>query len=150
MKDTAQNILMKPSNLPHGVIPFGSFGIKDIEDALLEGMKASKQDIDAIAENPDAPTFENTIAALDNAGEMLERASGILYNLASADTCDELDELVAKMSPLLEKHSNEIFQNQRLFERVKAVKESSANLGEEDAMLLDRTYEAFERSGVTL
>lgn len=150
MKETEQNILLKPSSLPHGAIPFGSFGIKDIEDALLEGMKSSKQDIQAIIDNPDAPTFENTIAALDAAGEMLDRASGILYNLAGANTCDELDALVAKMSPLLEKHSNEIFQNQRLFERVKAVKESSAKFNEEDAMLLDRTYEAFERSGVTL
>ena len=150
MKESTQNTLLSPSAAPHGAIPFGSFETKDIEEALQQGLRESRQEVEAIAQNPEAPTFANTIAALDSAGGTLEQASDILFNLVSANTCDELDELAAKMSPVLEKHGNEIFQNQELFERVKVVKETAENLSEEEAMLLDKTYEAFERSGVTL
>lgn len=118
---------------------------------IEEGMRMELAQVQDIADNPETPTFENTIKRLCKNGELLERASTIMYNLLSADTDDELDNLANEMASKLSTHSNSIMMNEKLFGRVKYVYEHAAdNLPEEDKMLLDKTYEMFEHSGATL
>lgn len=118
---------------------------------ILKGMDEEMQEVDTIVNNPEAPTFANTIVALANTGENLERATAVMYNLLSAETDDNLEELASKLAPKLSEHSNNIMLNEKLFARVKAVYDAETNkLEGEDKMLLDKTYEGFERSGATL
>ena len=118
---------------------------------IIQGMDEEMHEIEAIVNNAEAPTFANTIVALSNTGENLERATAVMYNLLSAETNDELEELANELAPKLSEHSNNIMLNAKLFERVKAVYDAETNqLEGEDKMLLDKTYEGFERSGATL
>lgn len=118
---------------------------------ILKGMDEEMQEVDTIVNNPEAPTFANTIVALANTGENLERATAVMYNLLSAETDDNLEELASELAPKLSEHSNNIMLNEKLFARVKAVYDAETNkLEGEDKMLLDKTYEGFERSGATL
>lgn len=118
---------------------------------ILKGMDKEMQEVDTIVNNPEAPTFANTIVALANTGENLERATAVMYNLLSAETDDNLEELASELAPKLSEHSNNIMLNEKLFARVKAVYDAETNkLEGEDKMLLDKTYEGFERSGATL
>ena len=118
---------------------------------LYEGMQEEKLDIEQIVTQAALPDFENTIIALAESGQKLSRATTILYNLLSAETSDELDELASEMASVLSEHENDITLNPDLFARVKAVYEHpSQQLTAEDRMLLDKTYQAFERSGATL
>lgn len=118
---------------------------------IEEGMQEEVAEVDAIANNAEAPTFANTIVALSKTGEKLERATAVMYNLLSAETDDDLENLANELAPKLSEHSNNIMLNQALFERVKTVYEAeSKQLDGEDKMLLDKTYEGFERSGATL
>lgn len=118
---------------------------------IIQGMDEEMHEIEAIVNNAEAPTFANTIVALSNTGENLERATAVMYNLLSAETNDELEELANELAPKLSEHSNNIMLNAKLFERVKAVYDAETNqLKGEDKMLLDKTYEGFERSGATL
>lgn len=118
---------------------------------IMQGMDEEMHEIEAIVNNAEAPTFANTIVALSNTGENLERATAVMYNLLSAETNDELEELANELAPKLSEHSNNIMLNTKLFERVKAVYDAETNqLEGEDKMLLDKTYEGFERSGATL
>lgn len=116
-----------------------------------EGMKAEMEEIEQIAHNPEAPTFDNTILAFSRSGNRLERAATVMYNLQSAETDDELNDMTEEMAPLLAEHSNNIMLNDALFRRVKQVYEQpDESLTAEDRMLLQKTYEGFERSGATL
>ena len=118
---------------------------------IIQGMDEEMHEVEAIVNNAEAPTFANTIVALSNTGENLERATAVMYNLLSAETNDELEELANELAPKLSEHSNNIMLNAKLFERVKAVYDAETNqLEGEDKMLLDKTYEGFERSGATL
>lgn len=118
---------------------------------IMQGMDEEMSQVEAIVNNAETPTFANTIVALSNTGENLERATAVMYNLLSAETNDELEELANELAPKLSEHSNNIMLNAKLFERVKAVYDAETNqLEGEDKMLLDKTYEGFERSGATL
>ena len=118
---------------------------------IIQGMDEEMSQVEAIVNNAETPTFANTIVALSNTGENLERATAVMYNLLSAETNDELEELANELAPKLSEHSNNIMLNAKLFERVKAVYDAETNqLEGEDKMLLDKTYEGFERSGATL
>ncbi len=118
---------------------------------IMQGMDEEMSQVEAIVNNAEAPTFANTIVALSNTGENLERATAVMYNLLSAETNDELEELANELAPKLSEHSNNIMLNAKLFERVKTVYDAETNqLEGEDKMLLDKTYEGFERSGATL
>ncbi len=122
-----------------------------LHDAIIEGMDKEKAEISAITNNTDAPNFDNTIVALTQSGGMLERATTTMYNLLSAETNDELDELANEMAQKLSDHENDIMLNEQLFTRVKKVYDNERDqLNGEDRKLLDKTYEAFERSGATL
>jgi len=146
----ADNPFFKPFGTPHDTVPFDRISLRDIEEAVEEGMRQEAAAVAAIADNPEAPTFENTIVALDGSGRLIELATNVMFNLESAESTPELQELVARMAPRLAEHSANLLLNERLFERVKAVKEQGGALNVEDAMLLEKTYEAFERNGATL
>ena len=116
-----------------------------------EGMKQELEEVEAIASNPETPTFENTIVAFTRCGELLSRATTVMYNLFSAETCEALDELVNELSPVLTAHSNAIMLNEALFHRVKAVSElPNDELTTEDKVLLEKTLAGFRRSGAAL
>lgn len=144
-------------NTPHNTFPFPEITPQYIEEAILKGIELEDKEIAAIVGNTEEPTFSNTIVALARTGEILERATTVMYNLLSAETSDALEELAQKMSPLLSKHSSDIMLNAELFARVKAVKDlydnadcAAKTMDDEDKMLLEKTYDGFERSGATL
>lgn len=118
---------------------------------LSKGMEIETEEVEKIVQNPEPPTFANTIVALTETGDLLERASCVMYNLLSACTNDSLDALANEMAPRLSAHANSIMLNPQLFARVKAVYDNPPTLlTAEERMLLDKTYEGFERSGATL
>lgn len=144
------NAFFNTYNTYRETIPFDRIGVPEIEEALLEGMKREKQEIELIVSNHEAPTFENTIEALERTGRLLDSATTVMYNLASAETSEALDELTNKYASILSEHSNEIMLNEKLFERVRCVYGQRDKYSGEALRLLDNTYEAFERSGATL
>lgn len=148
----AQNPFFGKYMTPHETIPFDKIKLEHYAPAIEEGMKRHNAEIDAIINNPEAPTFANTIATIDEAGSFLERAASVFYNLNSAETNDEMQELAKKIIPQLSLHSNEINLNEKLFARVKAVydQKSKFNLTPEQEMLLNNTYDGFVRSGANL
>lgn len=147
-----KNPFLNPYNTPHGTAPFHHIKIEHYEPAIMEGMKEQNEEIDAIVNNPEAPTFENTIVALERSGALLERVTTVFGNLMSAETSDEMQELAEKMMPLLSEHSNNISLNEKLFARIKAVYEQKDRLGMngEESQLLQKTYDGFVRSGANL
>ena len=139
-------------NTPHDTVPFDRIKIEDYEPAIRKGMEEEDNEIRKIIENQDIPTFENTILALENSGELLERVTTVFFNIMSAETNDELDAIAERIMPELSEHSNNISLNPKLFERVKAVYQNkeSLNLSDEEARLLEKTYDGFVRSGANL
>src|SRR5690606_37505529 len=105
-----------------------------------------------ITNNHDAPTFENTIEALEFSGETLDRISSIFFNLNSAETNDEIQKIAQEVSPLLSEFGNDITLNEKLFDRIKSVYEnkSAFDLSDEQQMLLDKKYKSFTRNGALL
>ena len=133
----------------HGTIPFSRIRLEDYEPAILEAMKQEDEAVAAIINNPEPPTFENTIAP--RTGELLERITSIFFNLVNANTSDEMDALAQKLSPMLTEHYARIMHNEALFEKVKRVKgEKVKRLSLEQQKLLDDTYDAFVRNGALL
>ena len=135
---------------PHETIPFDRITLQDIEEAIDKGIKEEDEEIAAIVSNKEQPDFANTIAALDTTGTLLGKATSVLFNLSSAETNDELDALVQKYAPILTQHETAITLNEGLFKRIKAVYDAKPTLNEEEQMLLEKTFEGFERSGATL
>ena len=146
---------MNPFYTTYTYIPFDQIKEADYEPAMLKGIEEEDQEIDRIVNNPDAPTFENTIEAMERSGQLLEKVTTVFFNLLSAETTDFLDELAQKMSPILSEHSNKIMLNEGLFKRVKMVYDDHASdqfarLNPEQKMLLTNTYEGFVRHGALL
>lgn len=140
-------------NTPHNTFPFPAITIEHIEEAIHAGIRQEEEEINAITVNSEAPSFQNTIEALARSGALLERATTVMYNLLSAETNDELEALAERMSPILSEHSSSIMLNAELFARVKKVWEdeaTSSNLNDEQKMLLQKSYDGFERSGANL
>ncbi|MBO7660716.1 MAG: M3 family metallopeptidase, partial [Bacteroidaceae bacterium] len=137
---------------PHETVPFDKITINDFEPAIMKGIEEEDEVIDSIVNNPDTPTFENTIEALENSGELLSKVTEVFFNLLSAETTDEMDELAQKLSPILSEHGNNITLNEKLFERVKAVYESvdKNSLTKEQQRLLQDCYDSFVRNGANL
>ena len=142
------NVFLEPYKTPYETVPFNEIKFEDYEEAMLEGMRRENEQLEQMLSNPEEPTFENTIDTDDD--RTLSRVTNTFFNLLSADTNDEMDELAQKMQPLLTEHSQNIMLNERYFERVKAVKDNHRPLDAEEQMLLDKIYEAFERNGATL
>ena len=150
-----KNPFMEPYGTPHNTVPFDKISFNDYEEAFMEGMRRDNEAIDKIINNPEKPTFDNTIAVEDNSkGEhyydLLERVSNTFSCLMSAETNERMEELAQKLSPILTKHENDIILNPKLFERVKYVYENHRELTPEEQMLLDKQYDAFVRSGALL
>ena len=136
---------------PFGVNPFNEIKFEHYKPAFLEGMKRHNAEIDAIVNNPEEPTFENTVVALDAAGLFLNRVVLHFFNMISSERTDKLAALDEEMAPILAKHADEIAMNPKLFERVKAVYNNErSNLQGEDLMLLEETYKNFVRGGANL
>lgn len=146
-------LLQHSFTTPHQTYPFSQITIQHIEEAIRLGMEQENKEIELIVQCSEEPTFENTIVALTQTGSLLDRATTLMYNQLSAMTSDELEDLAQNMSPLLSAHSSGIMMNEDLFARVKHVYETEkkqSSLQGEEAMLLKKTYESFERSGATL
>lgn len=139
-------------NTKHNTAPFSQIKLEDYKPAFIENIASAKAEIDAIINNPEAPTFENTIVALDFSGEALDRLSSIFFNLNSAETCDEMQKIAQEVSPLLTEFSNDIALNEDLFKRVKAVydQKDTLTLTTEQATLLDKKFKGFSRNGALL
>lgn len=145
-------ILTSTFQTKHNTAPFSQIKIEDYQPAFEETIAQARAEIDAIINNPEAPTFENTIEALDFAGQALDRLSSIFFNLNSAETCDEMQKIAQEVSPLLTAFGNDITLNEDLFKRVKAVYEQKdqLNLTPEQATLLNKKYKSFTRNGALL
>ncbi|MFV8333040.1 M3 family metallopeptidase [Flavobacterium sp. GSP14] len=145
-------ILTSTFNTKHNTAPFSVIKVEDYKPAFIENIAAAKTEIDAIITNSTAPTFENTIVALDFAGEQLDRLSSIFFNLNSAETNDEMQKIAQEVSPLLTEFSNDIALNIDLFKRVKAVydQKDSLPLTIEQATLIDKKFKGFSRNGALL
>ena len=144
-----------PYNTPHNTIPFNQIKLEDYEEAFMEGINRDNEITAKIINDPEEPTFENTIIRVDREKgdeyyELLERVSTVFFNMLSANTNDEMDELAQKMSPILTQHANDIMLNEDLFKRVKYVYEHHRELTPEEQMLLDKQYDGFVRSGALL
>ena len=149
---TMNNPLLVPSDAPHGAPAFDKIKTEHYKPAFLQAIKEGKAEVEAIVNNPESPTFANTIEALTYAGESMTRVSNIFFNLNEACTNDEMQNLAEEISPLLTEFSMSIMLNPKLFERVKAVYDSreSLDLTPEQAKLLEESYKQFARSGANL
>ncbi|NRD20992.1 M3 family metallopeptidase [Winogradskyella eckloniae] len=145
-------LLNKPFNTPYNTAPFSKIKTEDYLPSFKTGIKNAKAEIDAITNNSDAPTFKNTIEALEYSGEALDRLSSLFFNLNSAETNEEIQKIAQEVSPLLSEFSNDITLNEDLFKRVKAVYDSKSTLEltTEQATLLDKKYKGFSRNGANL
>jgi peptidyl-dipeptidase Dcp len=146
------NILTQVFQTPYNSAPFSQIKNEDYPLAFEANIAAARAEIDAITQNPAAPTFENTIEALEFSGQALDRLSSIFFNLNSAETNDELQKIAQEVSPLLTAFSNDISLNETLFARVKAVydQRDKLNLTAEQATLLDKKFKGFSRNGALL
>ena len=150
------NPFFLPYDTPHNTAPFDRITLADYEEAMMEGIRREDEQIEKIINNPDEPTFENTIIPEDEVKgrkhyyDLLSRVESVFFNMLSAETNDEMDALAQKMSPILTKHSNDISLNPKIFERVKYVYEHHRELTPEENCLLEKSYEGFVRSGALL
>ena len=146
------NILTENFNTPFHTAPFDQIKNEDFLPAFKELIKISEQEIEEIANNSEVPTFENTIEAMAFSGEKLDVVSNIFFNLNSAETNDEMQNIAQEVSPLLTEFSSKISQNEKLFERIKTVfnEKDNYDLNEEQQTLLKETYKGFVRSGALL
>lgn len=140
---------------PHETVPFGDIRLEDYEEAFMEGIRREDEEIENSINNPEEPTFENTILRNDYSKgdhyyDLLDRVSTVFSNMLSAETNDDLDALAQKMSPILTKHANDVGLNSRLFARIKHVYDHHGELTPEEDMLLQKTYDGFVRSGALL
>ena len=150
------NPFFLPYDTPHYTVPFNRITLADYEEAMMEGIRREDEQIEKIINNPDEPTFENTIIPEDEVKgrkhyyDLLSRVESVFFNMLSAETNDEMDALAQKMSPILTKHGNDISLNPKIFERVKYVYEHHGELTPEENCLLEKSYEGFVRSGALL
>ncbi|MFP9099676.1 M3 family metallopeptidase [Flavobacterium sp. RHBU_24] len=145
-------LLTQKFTTKHDTAPFSGIKTEDFLPAFKEAIEKARAEVDTIVNNPEAPTFENTIAAMSYSGDTLDRVSSIFFNLHSAETNDEIQQIAQEVSPLLSEFGNDIRLNANLFARVKAVyiQKGSLNLTPEQATLLDKQYKGFSRNGANL
>ncbi|WP_407084071.1 M3 family metallopeptidase [Tellurirhabdus bombi] len=148
----SENPFLQPYRTPHETVPFNLIKNEHYLPALKEAIVRGKKEIDAIVNNPAKPTFENTVVALERAGDDVNKVSAVLFNLNSSETSPELQGIVREASPLLTEYGNDISLNEKLFARVKAVYEQrdKLKLDGQDKMLLEKSYKGFARNGANL
>ncbi len=148
----AQNPFLEPANTPHGTVPFDRIAVEHYEPAIRQGIASQNEEIDAIVNNPEPANFRNTILALELSGKLLQQVGSVFGNLLSAETNDAMQEAANELMPLMSEQANNIFLNEQLFARIKAVYEhrTDEHLNAEQAKLLENTYNAFVRNGANL
>ncbi len=145
------NPFFETYNTPFGTIPFSQIKLDHFLPAAGKGIIDAKAEIEEIISNKAEPTFENTIVALENAGELLDKVTTAFFNLNSAETNPEMQALAQEISPLLSTYRNDVMLNAELFARVKKVFENGdKGFTEEQKMLLDKSYKSFARNGANL
>jgi len=151
-KNNADNPLLKTWSTPYNVAPFSEIKAADYKPAIEIAIKKALEEVDAIVANPDGPDFNNTIEALEKAGELVNRITPVLFNLNSAETSQEIQAAAMEVSPLLAGLANDISLNAPLFKKIKRVwdQRDMLNLTPEQAILLDRKYKSFLRGGASL
>jgi peptidyl-dipeptidase Dcp len=151
-KTTAENPFFVEWTTPFEVPPFDLIKIEHYRPAFDEGLKQHQQDIDAIINNAEEPTFENTILALENAGPLLTKVISVFFNISSADGNDEMQAIEEEYSPKITKHFDEMNMNEKLFAKVKSVYDNREKLGlqGEEARLVEKYYKSFVRGGTNL
>ncbi len=148
----SDNPFMNEYDTPYGVPPFELIKLEHYKPAFLQGMEEQAKEIQAICENTDEPTFENTIVAMDQGGRLLTKVRTVFGGQSGANVNEEMEALSREMSPLFSKHSDDINLNPVLFAKVKAVydRKDALGLNKEQAKLLEETYKGFVRSGANL
>ena len=147
-----ENPLLTESACPYGAPQFDKIRNEHYLPAFKAGIEEAKAEIDSIVNNPEAPSFENTIEALEYSGRTLDRVSGIFYNIMEADTDEQMQAIAEEISPLMTEYSMYVSLNKPLFERVKAVylMKDSLDLAQDQKRLLEETYKSFARNGANL
>ena len=148
-----KNPFFEPYGTPHDTVPFDRIKLEHFEEAFMEGIRRDNEQIEKTINNPEKPTFDNTIINTEEDEgyyDLLSRVSTVFFNLLSAETNDEMDALAQKMQPILTQHANDVRLNPRLFERIRQVHLHHRRLTAEEKMLLDNCYEGFVRSGALL
>ena len=148
----SSNPLLNEFDTPYGIAPFSEITIDNYREGMLRGMEEQKAEIAAITANSDAPTFENTIVALDQSGKLLTKVRGTFSPLSSSNSTEEMRALQKEMSPLFSAHGDDIYLNDKLFARVKAVYDNKGNLKltAEEKKILEHIYDRFVNSGAEL
>ena len=152
-ENVSMNPFFEPYNTPHDTVPFDRIRLEDFEEAFMEGIRRDNEQIEKTINNPEKPTFDNTIINTEEDEgyyDLLSRVSTVFFNLLSAETNDEMDALAQKMQPILTQHANDVRLNPRLFERIRQVHLHHRKLTPEEKMLLDNCYDGFVRSGALL
>lgn len=152
MKQNSENPFFGTYRTPFGTPPFDRIQTRHYEPAFDEGIRQLDEEVRAIADNPEFPTFENTIVALERSGELLEKVSSAFFNVLNAEADDEMMNFSQRVSPKLSESTNNIYLNEKLFARVKSVydRKEELHLPTEDARLLEKTFEAFSVRGAVL
>lgn len=147
-----QNPFFTEWNTPYGLPPFDEIVEADYLPAIKEGIKQQQAEIDAIIDNSDEPTFENTIAAYENSGQLLSKVSGVLFNLSESNSTESLNAIVEEVLPLISEHSDNIFMNSDFYARVAAIYavKDLLDLTTEEQMVLEKINRAFVRNGIAL
>lgn len=152
MNVTSTNVLLSPFDTKHQTAPFSRIQLEDYKPAVEQAIAEAKAQIDAIANNKQAPTFKNTIEALEFAGQKMSRITSIFFNLNSAETTPEMQKLAQQISPMVTAFGNDVTLNAPLFQRVKALydQRNSMGLTQEQMMVLEKRYKNFARNGALL
>ncbi|MTK54198.1 M3 family metallopeptidase [Paludibacter sp.] len=152
LNNVPRNPFLHPFDTPHAAIPFNKIKLEHYVPAFKEAIRIHESEIDDIVENKEVPTFQNTIEALENSGRLLSLVTNTFFNLNSAETTDEMQQLAEEISPMLTEHSNNISLNTRLFDRVKHVftQKDNLELVAEQQTLLQKTYDSFADNGANL
>ena len=148
-----KNPFLEPYGTPHDTVPFNRIRLEDFEEAFIEGIRRDNEQIEKTINNPEKPTFDNTIINTEEDEDyydLLSRVSSVFFNLLSAETNDDMDALAQKIQPMLTQHANDVRLNPKLFERIRYVHLHHRQLTKEEKQLLDNCYEGFVRSGALL
>ena len=146
-----ENPFLTDWNTPYGIPPFQEIQVDNYIPAIQAGIEQQKKEIEDIVNNPDAPTFHNTILPLELSGEILRKVSGVLYNVSETDRTHALDSVMELAIPMMTEHSDNLSFNKGLYERIAQLyKGDQSGLTREQQMVLKKHYEEFERNGVGL
>lgn len=146
-----KNPFLEEWKTPYGIPPFEKITLEDYIPAVKAGIEQQEKELQAILDNPDAPTFKNTIEAFEFSGEILDKVTGVLYNLQETDGGEEMEKIAEEATELLTKHEDAISMNKKFFDRVKVIYNADQSaLTREQQMVLKNLYKSFTRNGVDL